>query len=140
MSLRVSFELDRVNNALTEYIRAGRKLPEVAVRKQSDEFGVRLFQELRQIAPPKGAVTAEGLALLQSRRGVRVRESVRAAIMAKYGARQDISSRQTLLGRGKRGRTPPQIGGQRKRCPPHPRKHAHIYQKKTPPVRPPIDH
>ena len=113
MSLRISFELDRVNNALTEYIRAGRKLPEAAVRRQADEFGVRLFQELRQIAPPKGSVTAEGLALLQSRRGVRVRESVRAAVLAKYGARQDISSRQILLGRGKRGRTTAKVGGQR---------------------------
>lgn len=113
MNLRISFELDRVNNALTEYIRAGRKLPEAAVRLQSDKFGWFLYDELKKIAPPKGSVTSEGLALLQSRRGVRVRESVRAAVLAKYGARQDLATRQTRFGRGKRGRASTLQGGRR---------------------------
>lgn len=61
--LTVSFELERVNNALTDYIRVGRKLPEDAVRRQSIEFAYQVSQQFFALAPERGVASGQAKSL-----------------------------------------------------------------------------
>lgn len=105
MSLSVSFELDRVNAELDRYIKVCKKLPEDAIRKQTDEFGGFLFQELKMIAPGKGSLKNQGFALLRAGYGVRVRPTILGQLAGKYeiaplGGKALFRNRRKVLGGG----------------------------------------
>jgi len=106
MSLQIGDELGKLNANLTRYATLARKMPEEAVRKHSDEFSIRLFNALRQIAPAKGSIRTAVLGQLEHatkwkpgarRTGGIVRESVRQRIAAKYGLSSDIATRKSLI-------------------------------------------
>lgn len=106
MSLQIGSELGKLNADISRYATLARKMPEEAIRKHSNEFSIRLFNALRQIAPAKGAIQAQVLGQLEhaakwkpgaSRTNGIVRESVRQRIAAKFGISQDIASRKILL-------------------------------------------
>jgi hypothetical protein len=92
MNLSVSAEMSRVNANLDAYLKASKKLPEEAIKKQVGEFGYNLYRELRTLAPGKGTLRAQALGLLASRVGIKVRESVRSKIYAQMGASSNLSS------------------------------------------------
>lgn len=105
MSLTVSFELDRVNAELDRYIKVCKKLPEDAIRKQADEFGGFLFQELKKIAPGKGSLKNQGFALLRAGYGIRVRPAILGQLAGKYevaplGGKALFRNRRKVLGGG----------------------------------------
>lgn len=105
MNLSISFAMDRVNQDLTEYLKVCKKLPEAAIRKQSDEFGMRLYQELRKISPLKGSLIRQGELLLDQRIGVRVRPAILSQLAGKYevapmGGKALFRRRRRVLGGG----------------------------------------
>ena len=96
--IEIRTNLQRLNAALRAYIRVGKKLPEEALAKQAGKLGFALSQQLRQIAPAKGSLRAEGLALLKEGRGVRVRPSVRRQVFEKQHVRFDLNRRREVFG------------------------------------------
>lgn len=112
MSIVIESELGLLNQAISRYQQLSGKTPEETMRKQGGKFALVLSQKLQTLKPEKGAIRAERMAALQSGWGVKVRESVREQVMAKYGARQEIDSRATVF--GKRGvRSVMRKGGRR---------------------------
>lgn len=119
MRLHVEYELGKVNDLLQRYVQAGRKLPEVAIRKQTDEFGYFLFRELKVLMPEKGSLRAQGFALLRARVGVRVRPAVLQRLAGQFQI-APIGSAALFRRRGKGGfqakgryRASVKIGGKR---------------------------
>jgi hypothetical protein len=113
MNIAVSENLDELNRTLALYIRASRKLPSVALARLARDFRFRLSAGLKLIAPGAAKIRAQAFALLKAGVGIRVRESVRRAVMARNQARTDLASRQVVLGKGAKGKTTVQRKGKR---------------------------
>lgn len=102
MSIHVQSELGLLNADLARYQQITRKTPEEMLLKQGGKLAFALSQNLRGLMPGKGAIRAERLEALKARDGIYIRPSVRQQVLAKYGARQEISTREIVF--GKRGR------------------------------------
>jgi len=102
VSLSVQSELSLLNADLAKYQELTKKTPEEILLKQGVKLTFALNRQLRTIMPGKGSVRSERLEALKAGRGVYVRPSVRAEVLSKYGAYQDVATRETRF--GKRGR------------------------------------
>jgi hypothetical protein len=75
MTLTFQTNLDEFNAALTQYARLSSKGASEAVAKKGADFGWRLSRKLLALAPKKGQVRSERLAVLQAGGGIRIRKA-----------------------------------------------------------------
>lgn len=86
--ITVSDNLDALSRILAEYqMVSGKTTREVLVKKGTD-LAIRMGQELKKLAPPKGSVTASRIQALKQGGGIRVRKSIIAKML-----RREVTNR-----------------------------------------------
>jgi hypothetical protein len=93
MEVDLKVEISALNEAISKYKELSRRSWDDVLKKQGGKLGFALRQNLRGLSPAAGAIRAERLSKLRSGEGIKVRESVRRAIYAKYGARTSIEDK-----------------------------------------------
>lgn len=118
MKVSIESNLTQLNTAIQQYAILGRKTVEEALRKQAGKLGFMLRQELRGIAPAKGSIRAQALAVLaggrwpSGKRGIQVRPGVLKKVYQAVGASSLLSTGQKVFG-GKRLKASTLRGGKR---------------------------
>ncbi len=105
MQAEIQGNLNELSEAIRLYKSLSQKGEAEVIAKQVGKLAWNLWQEMKRIAPAKGAVRAERLIALKAGFGVRVRDAVYADVGAKYGALTSIASGRTFLEVKKRGKT-----------------------------------
>lgn len=77
MKLSFQTNLEEFNEALNAYQRHSRRTAAEVIAKKGSDLGFRLWKKLRELAPAKGAVRNERLAVLAAGGGIRVRPVAR---------------------------------------------------------------
>lgn len=86
--ITVSDNLDALSRILAEYqMVSGKTTREVLVKKGAD-LAIRMGDELKKLAPPKGSVTASRIQALKQGGGIRVRKSIIAKML-----RREVTNR-----------------------------------------------
>jgi hypothetical protein len=78
--------IGNLNAALADYHRLSGLTVRDVLAKQGGKLSRAVALSLRRVSAPKGALREEALARLKAGRGIRIRESVRQRVEAKWGA------------------------------------------------------
>ena len=98
VALQIESNLAELGPKLERYAQLRKMSVVDAVRKHSKEFTFFLADELNAFKPTRGSIKSSTLAWLKGRtKGVKVRPTIQFAVAAKYGARQDITTRRFQL-------------------------------------------
>lgn len=89
-----------LGSSIRRYQQLSGKQPEDVLLKQGGKLAFALMQNLRGLAPEKGAVREERLQALKSGEGVKVRPRVRNAIMRKYSAATELATGKMVMVKG----------------------------------------
>lgn len=113
MNPTVAHNLDALNKILPEYLAVSGYTTAGVLVKKGYDLSRRISDKLRMLKPGKGTVTADRIAALKGGKGIRVRDSIIASTIAKYGGLVRIKDRAlhtksefktaTALGSRKRG-------------------------------------
>lgn len=87
MKLTFQTNLEEFNETLEAYVRHSRRSAAEVIARKGADLGFRLWRKLRELAPDKGAIRTERLAVLASGGGIRVRPAARA-----YAKKKTIST------------------------------------------------
>ena len=85
LSVQVTYDLDRLSEAMRKYGKLSGKTEAEVVEKQSGKLAWNIYQGLRTIMPAKGSIRAERLASLKAGGGIYVRQSVYDEVASQYG-------------------------------------------------------
>lgn len=108
MKVSIESNLAELNKSIQQYAILSRKTVQEALRKQAAKLGFLLKEELRGIAPAKGSVRAQALAVLaggrwpSGKRGIQVRPGVLKKVYQAKGAQSLLSTGKVVFGKGKR--------------------------------------
>lgn len=112
MTLTFQTNLDEFNAALTRYAALSSKGAAEAVAKKGADFGFRLSRKLLMLAPKKGVVREERMAVLASGGGLTIRPKIRQRVYSKLGVSQTVAGRKLRMG-GKKLSASKLVGGKR---------------------------